>query len=308
MRYPSTRHAVVTALLGGLALLMPVRARGAEPTARQCLSANEQSIALREQNKLLAARESLLVCASTSCPDEIREECARRVDGVSASIPSVVFEAKDASGKDLGDVRVTMDGRLLAAQLRGLSMPLDPGEHTFVFEAGGLPVITRSIIVVEGVKDRREIIVFGTPPSSEPAPNRGGASTVRGESGTVQRVLGWTAMGVGAAGLGIGVAFALQRESKQSEADGICSTGTCPVPPGQTADQVTKDNNAKIHQLTSEANTAGTISTIGFVAGGAFVAGGLVLLLTAPSSREHVSFTPVLSTSFGGVTATGRFW
>jgi hypothetical protein len=42
-------------------------------------------------------------------------------------------------------------------------------------------------------------------------------------------------------------------------------------------------------QLRSDAKSAATISTVGFVAGGVLLAGGAVLFFTAPQSKRPVS-------------------
>ena len=120
------------------ALLAPAgRATAADPTTADCLAANDKSISLRNEHKLLGARTQSLVCAASSCPAEIRKECERRIDLVNASMPTVVFEAKDGSGNDLSAVTVKMDGALLAERLEGTAMPLDPGAHTFTFDSLG---------------------------------------------------------------------------------------------------------------------------------------------------------------------------
>src|SRR3954466_9445241 len=122
------------------ALLAPAgRAVAADPTTGDCLTANDKSISLRNEHKLLGARTQLLVCAASSCPAEIRKECTRRIDLINASLPTVVFEAKDGSGNDLSAVTVKMDGELLADKLEGTAISLDPGAHSFTFDAVGQP-------------------------------------------------------------------------------------------------------------------------------------------------------------------------
>ena len=63
-------------------------ASAADPTTIDCLSATEGSLKLRSEHKLRSARAQLLVCASPSCPADIRTECARRVDEVNVAIPT----------------------------------------------------------------------------------------------------------------------------------------------------------------------------------------------------------------------------
>jgi hypothetical protein len=275
----------------------------ADPTVPACLAANDKSIELRGKHQLIESRAALLVCASGSCPAEIRDECTRKVEEINAAIPSVVFEAKDGDGKDLTDVRVTMDGAVLAEHLQGTSFPLDPGTHSLVFETTGVPPHSEQIVVVEGVKDRHVSVTLGEPTAKSPQMKDSSPTspTSPTSSGSTQRLLGWTVVGAGVVGLGVGLVFELQRSSKLSDRDAICPTGTC----ASKQDQL--NGQARIDQLTSEAKTAGTVATVGFVAGGVLAAGGLVLVFTAPTGSREIAFAPVVAPGFDGLAAVGRF-
>ena len=126
------------------------------------MSASEASLKLRGEHKLREARSQLLVCASASCPADVRNECVRRVDPVNAAIPTIIFEAKDAAGNDMTAVKVTMDGQPLAERLEGSAISLDPGTHTFRFEVMGQPPVEKTLVIYEAVKDRHEPIVMST--------------------------------------------------------------------------------------------------------------------------------------------------
>jgi hypothetical protein len=258
-------------------------ADAADPTIAECLASNDKSIALRNDHKLLAARKELLLCAAATCPAEVRKECMRRVDQVNASLPTVVLEAKDGSGNDLAAVKVTMDGDVLAEKLEGSALSIDPGAHTFTFEAAGQPPITKQLVIREGQKDRREVLQFGASPPQPTAPAATAASQatpnpaietsvdqVSSSSGNTQRTLALVAGGVGVVGVAVGSIFGLQAMSKHSDADQKC--------PGDCPDQAGVD-------LWNEARTAGNISTIAFAVGGVGLATGAILWFTAKPSR-----------------------
>jgi hypothetical protein len=92
------------------------------------------------------------------------------------------------------------------------------------------------------------------------------------EPARTQRTIAWIAGGLGVVGMGIGSYFGLRAMSKKNDygkhvgADGACLDRECET-------------------LSREAHSAGNASTIGFVAGGALVATGVVLWLTAPSGK-----------------------
>lgn len=293
-------------ILAPIAALAPLLAwSGAlaqEPTVDQCLAANERAITLRGEHRLIESRAALAVCATASCPAEVRDECARRIEELNAVIPTVIFEARDVTGRDLSDVRVTMDGKPLAEQLQGVSLPVDPGKHTFSFQAPGQTPVRVELLVVEGVKERHERVVIGSPPAG-PKPVDAPA-----HEGELQRILGWTSVGVGVVGVGLGVYFQIKSSNKQSDADAICAEGAaCPTISGLTRTESDAAYTAQIHELTSDANAAGTAAAISFAAGGVLIAGGLALVFTAPHGERPVAFVPAIAPGFGGMSMSGRF-
>jgi hypothetical protein len=88
-----------------------------------------------------------------------------------------------ARGPDVADVKVFVDGKLVAERLSGAALEIDPGEHRFRFESRLWPPVERTILVSEGVKGREIDIEFEPAPApllrvppSPPAPppaNRG---------------------------------------------------------------------------------------------------------------------------------------
>jgi hypothetical protein len=286
-------------------LFTTLPARAADPTTSDCLNANEKAISLRNDHKLRAARAELLVCAAASCPADIRTECTRKVEEVNASMPTIVFEVEDESQNHLSAVKLTMDGELLAERLEGTALSIDPGVHVFRFEKEGQRPLDKELVIFEGAKDRRERIVIGgpggavaLPAGGTPVPPPAAPSAPADSAGDTQRLLGWTAVGAGGVGLGVGLVFALIKSGKISERDDICPTGA----------NCTADDAARIERLTDEARSAGTVSTISFIAGGVFVAGGLALVFTAPKSSSAVAVAPALGPGFQGVSVTGSIW
>ena len=121
-----------------------------------CIDASARGQEQRDKGKLRDARESFLACSRTACHAIIRTDCAAWLADVEARTPSIVVSAQDPDGRDVADVRVSLDGQPLADHLEARAIPLDPGEHTFRFErAGSLPV-TRAVILREG--ERRRVI------------------------------------------------------------------------------------------------------------------------------------------------------
>jgi hypothetical protein len=125
------------------------------------------ALQLRGDHKLIEARTQLLICAALSCPADVRSDCERKVEEVNAALPTVVFEAKDASGADLSGVKVAMDGQPLVEHLDGTAITVNPGEHRFTFEIAGQPPIEKTIVLNEGEKDRHESVAVSAPKPAE---------------------------------------------------------------------------------------------------------------------------------------------
>jgi len=270
-------------ITAGLSLFVCAPAHAAEPNTNQCLAASDASLKAGNEHKLRAERQELLICAASSCPGEIRKECARRVEEVNASIPTLVFQAKDPSGADLSAVKVTMDGDVLVEQLNGTALAVDPGEHAFTFETAGQPTIEKQLVVHEGEKERREAIQFGAPTGDDV--NHPTESAASGGHKT-QKIIAVVVAGVGVVGLGLGGTFGVMAMSRKDDAHKMCPDA-CKDAEGQ--------------QAWKDAKTAGTISTAGFIAGGVLLATGAVLWFTAGPSRTQVGIGP------GSVRLSGSF-
>jgi hypothetical protein len=270
----------------------------ADPTMAECIRANEAAISLRGNDHLREAREQLLVCAARTCPGEIRAQCERLLVEVNASIPTIVFEAKDAAGGDLSAVRVSIDGKPLTDRLEGAAIPIDPGNHSFHFESPGLPPIDKSFVLHQGEKGRRERIAFPPPsaaagaqetPATPRTPDAPGARETPSGSSSALKTVGLVTGGAGLVGIGIGAVFGLMASSDKNSAN-CDSNGYCD--PG------------RLHDARNHADA----STAGFVAGGVLLAAGVALAVFAPSgSGARVQVAPAVADRSAGVVVSGVF-
>ena len=85
----------------------------ADLTKDQCIDANGKGQELRREGSFAAARLQLRQCATPSCPAMVRDDCTRRLDELESAQPTILFDVKDATGTDLIDVRVSVDGQPL---------------------------------------------------------------------------------------------------------------------------------------------------------------------------------------------------
>jgi hypothetical protein len=271
VRYFMLATASILAVLGA-----PATRAAAAPDGSgvdRCVDANTKAQSLRRDGKFDAARAELATCVDVSCPALVRDDCNQRLDELNLAQPTIVFDAKDDRLQDMSEVTVEIDGRPLAQRLDGIAVSVDPGEHTFTFEARGLPKVTRKFVLHEGEKARREQIRLGASALSVAA----GTSASRAQAtpfGT-QRVVALAALGVGLAGIATGAAFAVRAKAKSNDADAYCPGSTCA-------------SDAAL-QMNHDARVAGNVATVAFAVGAAGVAGAVVLWLTARPSGNAPS-------------------
>lgn len=271
----TSKRALCFGLLGASWLLAPYAA-AAPPTTKECLAANEQSHRLDNENKLIEVRKASLVCAAESCPEMIRNDCLRRVETTSASIPTIIFELKDASGRDVSTVDVTVDGQLLANQLTGVPLEVNPGAHTFTFTIAGEPTIERQFVLQTSQKNRHEVITVQATPQATPAADATASAAAvepppppapARKDGDGQRTAGLIVGGLGAVGVVVGGIYGSMAKSRKTKAEEECPGTQCETSRGVS--------------LWQDAKKAGNVSTVAFVAAGVGLAVGAVLWFTA---------------------------
>jgi hypothetical protein len=276
----TARRSVTFTLFVGLVAGFATTAKAEEPTKQQCIAANENAQSLRQARKLRATRDQLLICISKACPGPVRDDCTERLSEVDKATPSIVFSAKGADGNDLAAVKVTIDGALLLERLDGSAVAVEPGEHSFELTTKGAVAITRKLLIGEGVKGRSETVTFvpapatiapapvvaastpTAPPATVPDKPANGSNT--GSRRTIAYVLG----GAGVIGIGIGSVLGLVAKSTYDSAVKSCDKQFSCNGDGYSGGQ--------------DAHTQATISTVAFIAGGALLAGGVIVYLTAP--------------------------
>lgn len=145
----------------GVALALTASAAAAQE-AGTCSSAYEQTQRLRRSGKLLEARQNAIDCSAPTCPEVLTKDCARWVAEIEPAIPRVVLSVKDTNGAPLTDVVIYLDGERLNGTGGGQSIEVNPGEHLLRFEHGKEKAIEKHAVFVEGEKNNRVTIVFGS--------------------------------------------------------------------------------------------------------------------------------------------------
>jgi hypothetical protein len=184
-----------------------------------CIQSYEQTQTLRRASKLRDARIEAAKCANETCPPVLARDCSKWLAELDQSIPTVVFDVKSATGEELTNVKISVDGKPLVEKLDGKSVALDVGPHAFRFEATDRKwrPIDQKTVIHEGDKNRKiSVTLQGDAPQAP-------ATTSERPVPIMAYVFG----GVAVASLGVGTVFAISGSSKESDLD-ACKP-SCPA-------------------------------------------------------------------------------
>jgi hypothetical protein len=184
--------------------------------------------------------------------------------------------------------------------------PADPGAHLIRAVAEGFAPAEASVTLKEGATGtvtlelapaavaavKRPVVAVVTPPitpPSQPPPPPVEAPIKPAPGGSTQKTLGFVALGASGAGLILGGVTGGLAIGKHGDLATACPKG---CPPSQQA------NLDSFHTLA-------TLSTVGFILGGAGAAAGTILLLTAPKKPVNdPRVTPVVGPGYLGAKGT----
>ncbi len=283
----------VTTLIGSLALVAIPGEHAAEAGEPKqdaeraaCADAYRGAQLQMRNGALRRARESLLVCVSDKCPSVLQPDCLRWLTEVEAATPTMAFAAKGIDGKDVTDVRVTMDGQPLREALDGKAVPVDPGTHTLRFEHGGETPIDQQIVVREGEKSRVVTVSW-----AKVVPASGAGSDGAPPPAPTSHTAAWVFGGVGVASLAtfgvLGIHGVARRSDLEKECFGRCA-------------------QSKIDSVKTEFAIADVALGVGIVSVGI----ATVLFLTGRPSTEQparASFGVAPQRDGGAASLMGRF-
>jgi hypothetical protein len=142
--------------------------------------------------------------------------------------------------------------------------------HMFHFERDDGTTVDRAVQTNEGDKNQKIVVVLGSAPLTPPTPRRGQSA---------QKIVGFAGGAAGVAALVLGGVFGALTATEASKQTSDCPRSDCTAP-GHA--QALADHTMAVAD--------GTVSTVAFIAGGALVLGGAVLVLaTSRGSTQPVT-------------------
>jgi hypothetical protein len=119
-----------------------------------CYKAFEHGQRLRKNRQYLEASDEFALCSRSECPSIVRQPCESWTTDLESVTPTITLSAIDENGKDLIDVEVSIDGRVMARKLDGQAVRLNPGVHSVRFVSKGRADMLEKILVKEGDRAR----------------------------------------------------------------------------------------------------------------------------------------------------------
>jgi hypothetical protein len=136
-----------------LVTVLPSRFAGAAPDAEGCAMSYERAQEHRRRGAFVEARARLVSCSNPSCPAFVIKDCQHWLEEIEVALPTVVLAARSGE-RDLDEVTVLSDGRLLTERLTGRAIALNPGKHALTFSAPGVVPRVLDVVIAEGQKNR----------------------------------------------------------------------------------------------------------------------------------------------------------
>ncbi len=242
-----------------------------------------------KQGKVASAWKLWKDLAETA-PTRLRADAATQATKLEPRLPTYIYHL----GPGAPRVNATIDGVPVEAPLE-VPVPIDPGKYVFEASAEGFTSWKHEFTAVEGKQEEITIPALARVQTQQvvtPPP------VVEEHPKSSRKKIGFALMGVGGAFVIGGSVLGVIAKGRYDDAKDICGGDIDRCDPARTAEAQDKVDSAR---------TAGNLSTIGFVVGGAAVVAGVVLYVTAPKASTRVSIAPAVNGDSAGVVVSGGF-
>jgi hypothetical protein len=202
----------------------PAQPDAAKSANELCSAAYERTQTEKLAGHYVAAAASALECSQLQCNSAIVQECVRFYSALEAETPTLVFSARKEEGGEFTDVRVEMDGKVVAQTITGRPIAVDPGPHNFVFTHAKRGLLRLSETARVGDKARVLQVTFPDPNAKSKSAGPG-APAPRGGVPVMTYVLG----GLGVVALGSFAYFRITGVNDYNSLNESCSPNCNPT-------------------------------------------------------------------------------
>lgn len=235
----------------------------------------------------------LWVDLSTTAPKNLRADAAANAAKLEPRLPKYMLKTASAAPQ----VAITIDG-VAADATPDVAVPIDPGKYTIEVSAAGFTSWTFDFTAVEGKTEVITIpalkpIVVPPKPEREPPP-----VVEQPAPSSSRKKIGLVVVGIGGALAITGTVFGVIARGRYNDAKDICGGDIDACDPARIAESQDKVDGAR---------SAGNLSTITMIAGGAALVTGIVLIVTAPKRSAGVAIVPAVGDGSAGIVLSGGF-
>jgi len=245
-------------------------------------------------------------------PDAFKRALAEAKQEVKGIEPRLAWVSVNVVGANPSVVEVQLNNAVIPSAALGAQRPVDPGTLRARASAEGYRTAEAEVQLAEGEHLPAIELRMVPLPKSETSialgETAGPVMTADGGEPAFisQSTLGYLSLGLGGAGLAVGGVTGLIAYQRHQDLVDLCENhdqNPCHVsdPDGTKHAAAVKNQH--------DMKTFATAATVGFIAGGALAATGLILLITAPDdpgkSAQAVTLHPYVG--FGTIGAVGSF-
>lgn len=253
------------------------RAAELDPTPQTQL---DLAAALAAEGKLVEASRALHGVTDAAASPATKKSHDQAKKALADLEPRIPWIQVDVGGPSAGEAHTTIDGKDVDASSE---VPFDPGEHRVAVAAEGFEAAERSVSLKEGAHEHLHLDL--APIAKAPPPKVSGGSSAPAIA----------FLSLGGAGLIVGGAAGIAALMQASDAKSQCTGNVCKPSAADAIDR---------------SKLSGTISTVGFIAGGVGVATGIILLIASPGAakkapeKESARVTPWIGAGQAGLSGS----
>jgi hypothetical protein len=121
-------------------------------------------------------------CTQRACTALMRRECHKQINEINHQLATIVPALTDEKGAPVTHAQLTMDGRVVASQIDGRPVAVDPGEHEFAFKTDTGASAPRKVALAQGERNKPVAATLGARKDSDlefqlPPPPPAGSAT-----------------------------------------------------------------------------------------------------------------------------------
>jgi hypothetical protein len=233
---------------------------------------------LKLERRVEAYRAFSRLLGTSSAPREDKYDATREAARAELfALDQRVAKVVVAPAESLPGLRVSLDGAALDPAVFGLVYAVEPGAHRIEAQADGRSPLVRSIQVGAG-ETKTLTLLLPKPEAAPVSAAKTRAPVSAPDDGATLRMLGFSSLGIGAAGLAVFAVAGVSAKNVHDNLEAECGEAGC-------SDSAHQDDASRGETLQSVANA-------GLVVGLAGAVGGAILLLVGRTpTNSHTTVT-----------------